>query len=134
MKFTFRLVGAIWISALIVVAGFAFFQIQEERHRLLNDLERRAVLLGEGLREAVEPALARGSTARLERLLKKFGTPKRGIAVYDKFASLIAATSDLAPVLPPSLPEISEAIAGGSVQKGLRRISDKKIYVYATPL
>lgn len=134
MKFTFRLVGAIWISALIVVAGFAFFQIQEERHRLLNDLERRAVLLGEGLREAVEPALARGSTARLERLLKKFGTPQRGIAVYDKFASLIAATSDLAPVLPASLPEISEAIAGGSVQKGLRRISDKKTYVYATPL
>ena len=134
MKFTLRLVGAIWISALVVVAGFAFFQIQEERHRLLNDLERRAVLLGEGLREAVEPAIARGSTARLERLLKKFGRPQRGIAVYDRFASLIAATSDLAPVLPPSLPEISEAITGGSVQKGLRRINDKKTYVYATPL
>lgn len=61
MKFTLRLVGAIWVSALVVIAGFAFLQIREERHRLVNDLERRAHLLGEGLKEAVEPAVARGS-------------------------------------------------------------------------
>jgi len=134
MNVTFRLVGAIWISALVVIAGFAFFQIQEERHRLLNDLERRAVLLGEGLNEAMQPAVARGSTGTVRRLLKKFGTPQRGIAVYDRFASLIAATPDLAPILPPSLPEITEAITAGTVQKGFRRLNDKKTYVYATPL
>ncbi len=134
MRFTFRLLGAIWISALVVIAGFAFLQIQEERHRLLNDLERRAVLLGEGLAEAVEPAVAQGSAARVERILKKFGKPHRGIAVYDKFASLITATPDLAPVLPPSLPEITEAITAGTVQKGFRQINDKRTYVYVTPL
>jgi trehalose 6-phosphate synthase len=134
MRFTSRLLGAIWISALIVIAGFAFFQIQEERHRLANDLERRAQLLGEGLKEAVEPPLARGSVTRVERLLKKFGTSQRQIAVYDKFASLVAVTPDLAKVLPPSLPEITEAITGDSVQKGFRNINEKKTYVYATPL
>src|SRR5881227_2514031 len=62
MKFTIRLVGAIWLSVLIVIGGFAFLQIREERERLLDDLKRRAVLVGEGLKEAIEPQVARGST------------------------------------------------------------------------
>ena len=55
MTFTFRLLGAIWVSAMIVMAGFAFVAIRSERTRLAEDLERRAWLLGEGRREAVEP-------------------------------------------------------------------------------
>jgi trehalose 6-phosphate synthase len=134
MRFTLRLLGVIWLSALVVIAGFAYFQIQEERRRLVNDLERRAYLLGAGLDEAVEPAVTRGSTAAVERLVKKFSTPHRRIAVYDRFAGLIAATPDLAPVLPPSLPEIGATITSGTVQKGFREISHRKTYVYATPL
>lgn len=134
MKFIFRLLGAIWLSVLVVIAAFAFFQIQEERHRLRGDLERRANLLGEGLKEAVEPVLGRGSAARLERILKKFSTPNRRIAVYDKFAGLIAATPELAPVLPPSLPEVSEAITEDGVRTGFRSLNDRKTYVYVIPL
>src|SRR5439155_1199972 len=89
MKFTIRLVSAIWLSVLTVLGGFAFLQIQEERERLLDDLKRRAVLVGEGLKEAIEPQVARGSTVGLERVLKRFGRPTRGIAVYDRFAGLL---------------------------------------------
>ncbi|MBI4562259.1 MAG: trehalose-6-phosphate synthase, partial [Candidatus Rokubacteria bacterium] len=134
MRFILRLLGVIWLSALVVIAGFAFFQIRAERLRLVNDLERRAYLLGAGLGEAVEPAVTRGSTVAVERLVKKFGTPTRRIAVYDRFAGLIAATPDLARVLPPSLPEIGATITSGTVQKGFRQISDRKTYVYVTPL
>ncbi|MEK7386897.1 MAG: hypothetical protein AABZ83_10675, partial [candidate division NC10 bacterium] len=76
MKFTISLVGAIWLGAMLVIAGFAFLEIRAERARLLADLERRAVLVGEGLKEAIEPVVARGSTAVVERLLKKFGRPQ----------------------------------------------------------
>jgi len=92
MKFTIRLVGAIWLSVLIVIGGFALLQIRQERERLVDDLKRRAVLVGEGLKEAVEPQVARGSTVGVERILKKFGKPTRGIAVYDRFAALMVAT------------------------------------------
>ncbi len=134
MKLTVRLIGAIWISAMLVIAGFAFLQVREERARLVFDLERRAVLLGEGLREAIEPAVGRGSTASVERILKKFGKPQRGIAVYDRFAALILATPDLAPVLPPSLPEVTEAISQNAVSQGFRLVGERRVYVYATPL
>src|SRR5437899_467733 len=120
MKLTIRLVGAIWLSVLIVIGGFAFLQIREERERLVDDLKRRAVLVGEGLKEAIEPQVARDSTAGVERILKKFGTARRGIAVYDRFAGLMVATPDIAPSLPPSLPEVTDAVANDVVSQGFR--------------
>src|SRR5207249_1483066 len=120
MKFTIRLVGAIWLSVLIVIGGFAFLQIREERERLVDDLKRRAVLVGEGLKEAIEPQVARGSTVGVERILKKFGRPTRGIAVYDRFAGLMVATPEVAQLLPPSLPEVTDAVATNAVSQGFR--------------
>jgi trehalose-6-phosphate synthase len=134
MKFTVRLVAAMWLAALAVIGGFAYMQIAEERQRLTQDLERRAALLGEGLQEAVEPALVRGSRPAIERLLKKFGRRDQGIAVYDKVAALITATPDIAPLLPASLPEITEALSSGSVQKGFSSIGGKAVYLYASPV
>src|SRR3989475_47697 len=134
MKLTIRLVGAIWLSVLIVIGGFAFLQIREERERLVDDLKRRAVLVGEGLKEAIEPQVARDSTAGVERILKKFGTARRGIAVYDRFAGLMVATPDIAPSLPPSLPEVTDAVANDVVSQGFRVVGVRQAYVYATPL
>ena len=134
MRFTARLVAAIWLSALAVIGGFAYLQIVEERERLTQDLERRAALLGEGLKEAAEPALARGSVPAIERLLKKFGRRDQGIAIYDKVAARIAATPDVAPLLPTSLPEVTEALSTGAVQKGFSALGGKAVYLYASPL
>ena len=134
MRFTARLVAAIWLSALAVIGGFAYLQIVEERERLTQDLERRAALLGEGLKEAAEPALARGSVPAIERLLKKFGRRDQGIAIYDKVAARIAATPDVATLLPTSLPEVTEALSTGAVQKGFSTLGGKAVYLYASPL
>src|SRR3970040_2000037 len=73
MSIAARLVGAIWLAALVVTGGFTYFQVSEERRRLFDDMERRAAALGEGLKEAAEPALARGSRAALDRLPRKLG-------------------------------------------------------------
>jgi trehalose 6-phosphate synthase len=134
MRFAVRLLAAIWLSALVILGGFTFLQVREERHRLVTDLERRAHLLGQSLKEAVEPPLARRSAATVERVLKKFGQANRGIAVYDRSVSLVAATPDLAPLLPPSFPEITEAITADAVQRGFRSLQERKTYVYVTPL
>ena len=134
MRLVIRLLGAIWISSLVIIAGFAFLQVQSERSRMLTDLERRAWLMGEGLKEAIEPAILRGQPARIERILKKFGSPRRGIAVYDQFAGLLVATPDLAPRLPSSLPIISQALTTGEAQKGVETVGGQKTYLYAVPL
>ncbi len=133
MKFTLRLVGAIWLSAMLVIAAFAWLEIRAERERLVADLERRALLLGEGLKEAVEPVVARGAPA-VERILKRFGTSRRGVAVYDRVGGLVVATPDVAPILPVSLGEVTGAIAQGAPKQGLRPLAGRESFVYATPL
>src|SRR3989338_7881367 len=118
MKFTIRLVGALWLAAPLVVVA----------------LERRAVLLGEGLREAIEPQVARGSTAGVERILKKLGKPQRGIAVYDRLASLLVGAPAPPPILPAAVPEVTEALTSGEAQRGFREFEGSRQYVYAAPL
>src|SRR5262245_19756242 len=124
MKFTLRLVSAIWLSVMLVIGGFAYLQIREERGRLAGDLQRRAVLVAGALSEALEPA-AKQSPAAVERIVKKFGQTQKGIAVYDRFANLRAATADIAPILPPSLPEVTEAIARNVVTQATRVVGDR---------
>jgi trehalose 6-phosphate synthase len=133
MKFTLRLVSAIWLSVMLVIGVFAYLQIREERGRLVGDLQRRAVLVAEAFSDAIEPA-AKQSPAAVERIVKKFGQTQRGVAVYDRFANLRTATPDIAPVLPPTLPEVTDAISGNVATQGLRPIGDRTRYIYAAPL
>src|SRR5881628_419515 len=133
MKFTLRLVSSIWLSVMLVIGVFAYLQIREERGRLAGDLQRRAVLVAEAFSDAIEPA-AKQSPAAVERIVKKFGQTQRGIAVYDRFANLRTATPDIAPVLPPTLPEVTDAISGNVATQGLRPIGDRTRYIYAAPL
>ena len=134
MRFTFRLLGATWATAIIVVAVFSVLSIQAERTRMTEDLERRAWLLGEGLKEALEPLVGKAPVSRIERIVKRFGSPTRGIAVYDRFAGLLVATPELEPKLPSSLPFVSEAIATTSVKKGFESLRGQDTYYYAVPL
>src|SRR5437867_7590618 len=132
MKFTIRLVSAIWLSVMLVIGAFAYMQIREERERLFGDLQRRAVLVAGALGEALEPAAK--SPAAIERIVKKFGQSQRGIAVYDRFANLRSATPDIAPILPPSLPEVTDAISRNTTTQGYRVLSDRTRFIYAMPL
>jgi hypothetical protein len=133
VRITYRLVAAICLAVLVVIAGFAYLQIREERARLVRDLERRAALLAEGLREAVGPVMGGRSTAPIERILKRFGRPNQVVAVYDPLANPIAVVPESAAALIPSLPEISEA----RLPKPPARVSASSTtaaYVYATSL
>jgi trehalose-6-phosphate synthase len=134
VRITLRLLGAIWISALLIMAVFAFLQIREERQRLANDLARRSSLLADALRESVEPAMRRGQTSAVTRLLKKFARPDRHLVVYDAFGSPLASAPLSAASLPPAVPEVTEAITGATVVEGVRTLAGRPVYVHASPL
>src|SRR2546430_13079825 len=46
----------------------------------------------------------------------------------------MVATPDIAPSLPPSLPEVTDAVANDVVSQGFRVVGVRRAYVYATPL
>jgi trehalose 6-phosphate synthase len=134
MKLTVRLLAAIWISALVVVGAFAFFQIRETRQRLLDDLKRRSTLLAESLKESVEPIARRGPLDRSVRVLKKFARPDRRIALYDPFGSLVILVPEGARSVPVALPEITDVVARRQPADGMRTPGGDSVYVYATPV
>src|SRR5262245_61252911 len=92
MRFNLRLLAAIWLSIVVVLGAFAYVSVERERARLSSELERRSWLLGESLKEAVEPLIDRGSRAPIERIVQRLGTAARGVAVYGPNGALIAAT------------------------------------------
>jgi trehalose 6-phosphate synthase len=119
---------------MLVIGVFAYLQIREERGRLAGDLQRRAMLIAEGLTDAIEASSAKQSPVAIERIVKKFGQSQRGIVVYDRFATQRFATPDIAPVLPPSLPEVTDAISRNAPAQGYRVLGDRTRFIYATPL
>ena len=134
MRITYRLVTAICLAVLVVVGVFAYLQIREERTRLVKDLERRAALLAEGLKEAVGPVMGGRSTAPIERILKRFGRPNQVIAVYDQLANPIAVVPDSVGPRAVAIPEITESLAMDAIRYGFRVIDGRPVYVYATPI
>src|SRR5207245_4932855 len=83
---------------------------------------------------ASEAAAAKQSPAAIELLVKMFGHAQRGVVVYARFATLRCASPDVAPLLPPSLPEVTEAIPRSSPTHGLRVLGARTRFIYATPL
>src|SRR5919198_676037 len=111
MRFLIRLLGGIWLATLVVSAGFAYLEVRDERARLVEDLKRRAALVGYSVAQASESAVARGGAKpALDRVLARFGRPDRPIAIYDTFGSVLAATSEVRPFLGPISPLITESI------------------------
>ena len=134
MRITYRLVTSLCLAVLVVVGVFAYLQIRDERTRLVKDLERRASLLAEGLKEAVGPVMGGRSNAPIERILKRFGRPNQVLVVYDTLASPIAVMPESASSQIPSVPEITEALSTESARKGFHQLDARRVYVYATPL
>ena len=108
MRFLIRLLGGIWVATLVVSAIFAYLEVREERERLVEDLQRRAALVGYTVGQAAEGLIARGSSkAGYERVISRFGRPDRPVAVYDAFGSILGATTEVRPFLGPISPLIT---------------------------
>jgi trehalose 6-phosphate synthase len=134
VRFNLRLLAAIWLPIMVVLGAFAYVSVERERTRLSSELERRAWLLGEGLKEAVEPLIDRGSRAQIERIVQRFGTPSRGVAVYDRTGTLIAATSQWAPLLQTPLPAVPLALTDVAPKQGFESLGGRETHFYAVPL
>ena len=134
MRLLVRLLGGISFAVVLVTAGFAYLEVRQERTRLEQDLQRRAVLAADAAREASERLVVRGARTGYDRILARFGRPDRGIAIYDEFASVIAATPDVKPHLGPLSPVITGAISGGGPARQFARIDRRTFLMHVVPL
>ena len=98
-----------------------------------TELERRAWLLGESLKEAVEPLIEPGPAAQIARIVQRFADPGRGVAVYDRSGPLIAATPRVGGPAAAAAGR-PRALADIAPKQGFRTLGDRPTYEYAVPL
>ena len=134
MRFNLRLLAAIWLPLVVVLGAFAYVSVERERARLSAELERRSWLLGEGLKEAVEPLIDKGPRGQIQRIVERFGSSARGVAVYDRSGTMIAVTSQWAPQLDAPLPAVPLALVDVAPKQGFQTIHNRQTYYYAVPL
>src|SRR3989454_1054056 len=134
MRFLVRLLGGIWLVTLVVSAGFAYLEVREERERQIESLKRRASLVGAAVAEASERLLTRGARTGYERVLTRFGTPERGLAIYDAFGGVLGATVDVRPSLGPLSPLVSDAIHRNEPVAGFHNVGGRLTWVHVVPV
>ncbi|HEU5321444.1 MAG TPA: trehalose-6-phosphate synthase, partial [Methylomirabilota bacterium] len=134
MRFLIRLLGALWLATIFVSAGFAYLEVREERERLSQDLQRRAALAADAVREASERLVARGARTGYSRILVRFGRPDRSLAIYDAFGSVIEASEDVRAHLGPISPLVTEAIQTSSPTRRFHVIAGRSALVHVVPL
>jgi trehalose 6-phosphate synthase len=134
MRFLIRLLGALWLATLLVSAGFAWTEVQAERQRLADDLQRRAALAADAVREATERLVARGARTGYERVLTRFGRQDRTIAIFDAFGSVIEASPEVKRALGPISPLVSEAITKNQPARAFAAVNGRTRLVYVLPL
>jgi len=122
------------ISALVFL--FTYLQVKQEKERLTIDLERRAALLGESLKESIEPLMERDRPERLKKIVEKFGNRERlaGVAVFDAKEKLIAVTPQLTPHLNTPPPLVTNALNLDQEDGSIFPFEKKKMYLYVLPL
>ncbi len=134
MKTTFRLVFSLLLASAVVAMAFTFMQVQSEKSRLRDDLERRAGLLAESLKEPVEDLIMSGSKAKLNSLVEKMGkrNTHAGMSVYDGSGVLLASTPGLG--LKGPVPEALGVDGEAKSSSGFYYIEGRKLHLYTLAL
>jgi trehalose 6-phosphate synthase len=136
MKITLRLVVSLVLVVGAVAGGFSFQQVREERTRLTSDLERRSIILAEGIQESVIPLVISHSYEKLDRLVQRFGKMERflGIAIHDPRGQVLASTADIKPQIAGSVAQVVHVLAENSPAGSFLHVSNRRIYIHTSPL
>jgi trehalose-6-phosphate synthase len=136
MRITLRIILSIFIVISVIVVLFTVLQVEQEKELMITDLEGRASVLGESLKESTQPLVAKGLAQRLQSIVEKFGKRERmaGVAVYDPQGGLVAASAGVAPHLKTPLPIVPRVLSAGREQGAFFLMGGREVYLYVLPL
>jgi alpha,alpha-trehalose-phosphate synthase [UDP-forming] len=136
LRINLRIILSIVVVISVLVLLFTLMQVRQEKERLTIDLERRSSLLGESLKETIEPLLEKGSPGRLQKIVDKFGNRERlaGVAVYNVKDKLIATTPSLSDHLSVTPKFVTDAMNSDLESGHFSNLGGKEMYLYTLPL
>jgi len=136
LRINLRVILSIVIVISVLVFLFTLMQVRQEKERLTIDLQRRASLLGESLKESIEPLMEKGRPDRIQKIVEKFGNRERlaGVAVFDVKDKLIAATSPFSTHLSATPTFVTNVMDSDQEEGHFSPLGGKEMYLYALPL
>ena len=124
---------------IIVAVGLTMFgvlQVRYEEEKLLNDLERKARAVAEGVELSARHSVATEDLKTAKRLVESFQNRERvqGCVIYDKEAKVIAVTERIADWGLNDSSLAKQVLASKRSQGSKERLGDHAVYSYAVPL
>jgi trehalose 6-phosphate synthase len=139
MKYIFAIIGSVVVTVTLVAFVFNLKQVNEERSALTTNLEQRASLLADSLKESVEPYYAENSSslqASLKKTVDKFANRERlaGIALYDTKGTLLATSAGLPATIIENAKIVSDAMDSNTSNSDFFDADGESRYVFVDPL
>ncbi len=136
MKITVRLIVSLLVTAAVVASVFSYLQVQSERDALIQELNMRANILGESLREPIKEYIQANTMAKLTRFIERFGNRVRliGIAVYDSQGVCIVSSPALRSIFKTTPEKVWESAARNKATSGIEKIGGKSAHIYTIPI
>src|SRR3990167_7643560 len=133
MRYIFAIIGSVVVAVSLVALGFNIRQVDKERATLTTNLEQRASLLADSLKESVEPYYANSSQSSFQTSLQK---------VVDKFANrerlagiaLIATSSGLPKTIIENTKIVTDAMDSNTSSNVFFDADSENRYVHVDPL
>ena len=128
--------AGIILAIIAIFVGFTLYQANREQLALSLDLQYRTRLLADSLKESVEPAYGRNSTAELQKLVDKFANREHvvGFAIFDNRGGKVAASADLPADFLSGLSLVSNVMDSDKPAGEFVRNNGKNFYVLVEPI
>ncbi|MDO8659641.1 MAG: trehalose-6-phosphate synthase [Candidatus Parcubacteria bacterium] len=140
MRYIFSIIGAVIITVSLVAIGFTIKQVNQEKITLTTNLEQRASLLADSLKESVEPYYENNAQpsfqSSLQKIVDKFANRERlaGIALYDNKGILLATSSGLPKAIIENKEIVSDAMDSNTLNGNFFDADGENRYVHVDPL
>lgn len=136
MKITVRLIVSLLAAAVIVASVSSYYQVQDERDLLVQELDKRANVLGESMQESIKDYIQVNSQVKLKRMVERFGNRARlvGIAVYDSLGEILVSSKTLQSMISTTPSKVWESITQNQPISGIEKINGKQAHLFVIPL
>ena len=140
MRYIFTIIGSVVLTVTLVAFFFNLNQVNEERAALTINLEQRASLLSDSLKESVEPSYINSSgeslKTSLQKTVDKFANRERlaGIALYDNQGALLATSKGLPKTIIENTKSVSDAMDSNTSKNNFFDAEGESRYVFVDPL
>lgn len=136
MKQLFITVLSVVAISILIAVFFAFRQADQERTRLVSDLELRTRLLSESLQESVEPNYIINAQKTLQKTVDKFSDRERlaGIVIYDNKNAIVVPSQNLPKELIENPDFVANAMDADKETGTFAKSEKENFYLFVNPI